>query len=113
MAPILRGEIRWADLEPVHEAVGNEQAGSRPVLILSSNEFNHRLQLAIVVSVTSRETRYPYGLKIESVVMPQPSWILTGQIRTLSVDRIGSLVNKLPDEDISDVVRALLVHIGP
>jgi len=34
MARILRGEIRWADLNPVR---GREQAGLRPVLILSSS----------------------------------------------------------------------------
>ena len=32
MARILRGDIRWADLNPVR---GREQAGLRPVLILS------------------------------------------------------------------------------
>ena len=32
MARILRGEFRWADLNPIR---GREQAGLRPVLILS------------------------------------------------------------------------------
>ena len=40
MARILRGEIRWADLNPVR---GHEQAGSRPVLILSHDVFNERI----------------------------------------------------------------------
>ena len=39
MARILRGEIRWADLNPVR---GREQAGLRPVLILSQDVFNER-----------------------------------------------------------------------
>ncbi|HMD96529.1 MAG TPA: type II toxin-antitoxin system PemK/MazF family toxin [Terriglobia bacterium] len=39
MARILRGEIRWADLDPVR---GSEQAGKRPVLILSHDVFNER-----------------------------------------------------------------------
>ncbi len=34
MARILRGEVRWADLNPVR---GKEQAGLRPVLILSQD----------------------------------------------------------------------------
>ena len=39
MAKILRGEIRWADLNPVR---GSEQGGHRPVLILSQDVFNER-----------------------------------------------------------------------
>ena len=39
MARILRGEIRWADRNPTR---GREQAGQRPVLILSDDIFNER-----------------------------------------------------------------------
>ena len=39
MARILRGEIRWANLNPVR---GREQSGNRPVLILSHDVFNER-----------------------------------------------------------------------
>ncbi|HJX31379.1 MAG TPA: type II toxin-antitoxin system PemK/MazF family toxin, partial [Thermodesulfobacteriota bacterium] len=34
MAGILRGDIYWADLNPV---IGSEQGGLRPVLVLSHN----------------------------------------------------------------------------
>jgi hypothetical protein len=40
VAPLLRGDIVWADLDP---ARGSEQAGRRPVLILSEDVFNARL----------------------------------------------------------------------
>jgi len=39
MARILRGEIYWADLNP---ARGHEQAGYRPVLVISHDVFNFR-----------------------------------------------------------------------
>ena len=51
MARILRGEIRWADLNPVR---GHEQAGERPVLVLSHNVFNERSGTVIAVALTSR-----------------------------------------------------------
>ena len=54
MARILRGEIRWADLNPVR---GREQAGLRPVLILSHDLFNERSQTVIAVALTSQEPR--------------------------------------------------------
>lgn len=50
MARILRGDIRWADLNPVR---GREQAGLRPVLILSHEIFNERSGTVIAVSITS------------------------------------------------------------
>ena len=40
MAGILRGEIRWADLNPVR---GHEQAGLRPVMILSHDIFERQV----------------------------------------------------------------------
>ncbi len=50
MARILRGEIRWADLNPTR---GREQAGQRPVLILSNDIFNERSGTVIAVALTS------------------------------------------------------------
>ncbi|MBI4566458.1 MAG: type II toxin-antitoxin system PemK/MazF family toxin [Planctomycetes bacterium] len=51
MARLLRGDIYWADLEPVR---GREQAGRRPVLILSREIFNERSGTVIAMAVTSR-----------------------------------------------------------
>jgi len=43
----LRGEIRWADLHPVR---GREQAGERPVLVLSHDVFDERSGTVIVLA---------------------------------------------------------------
>ena len=51
MARVLRGEIRWADLSPFR---GHEQAGLRPVLILSHDVFNERSGTAIVIAITGQ-----------------------------------------------------------
>ena len=40
MASLLRGEIRWADLETAARVVGHAQGNPRPVLTLSNNQFN-------------------------------------------------------------------------
>jgi mRNA-degrading endonuclease toxin of MazEF toxin-antitoxin module len=53
MAGILRGDIRWADLNPVI-GIGSEQGGLRPVLILSQNVFNERSGTVIAVAITSQ-----------------------------------------------------------
>ena len=46
MARILRGDIRWAELNPVR---GRAQAGRRPVLVLSHDVFNERSGTVIAV----------------------------------------------------------------
>ena len=54
MAGMLRGEIRWAELNP---ARGHEQAELRPVLILSHDVFNERSGTVIAVALTSQLQR--------------------------------------------------------
>jgi hypothetical protein len=63
MARILRGDIRWADLNPTR---GREQAGRRPVLVLSHDVFNERSGTVIAVAMTSQEPRAGFPLTLES-----------------------------------------------
>ena len=52
LARILKGEVRWADLNPVRR---HEQAGERPVLVLSHDVFNERSGTVIAIALTSQE----------------------------------------------------------
>jgi len=54
MARILRGDICWADLNPV---IGREQGGFRPVLILSHDVFNEKSGTVIAMAITSQPQR--------------------------------------------------------
>ena len=106
MAGILRGEIRWADLNP---ARGHEQAGLRPVLILSHDIFNERSGTVIAVAITSAVQRagFPLTLELKTGDLPKQSWVKISQIRTLSVERIGRLVGRVSHEELSQVIEGL------
>jgi len=106
MAGILRGEIRWADLNPVR---GHEQAGLRPVLILSHDIFNERSGTVIAVAVTSRPQKagFPLTLEMKSIDLPKKSWLKISQIRTLSVERIGELIGKASLEELNQAIEGL------
>ncbi len=106
MARILRGDIRWADLDPVR---GREQAGLRPVLILSHDVFNERSGTVIAVALTSRPqaASFPLSLEVEGCRLPKRSWVKISQIRTLSVERIGKKLAALPPELLDQVVDGL------
>jgi mRNA interferase MazF len=111
MAAILRGEIRWADLNP---ARGHEQAGLRPILILSHDIFNKRSGTVIAVAITSQPQRagFPLTLELKTGGLPKQSWIKISQIRTLSVDRIGRLIGKASQEELAQVIEGLNEVIG-
>lgn len=111
MARILRGDIVWAELNPV---VGNEQAGFRPVVVISHDLFNDRSGTVIAVIVTSQEPRagFPLTLEVKSVKLPKRSWIKIGQIRTLSVERLGRRLGRLSAEELQRLVEGLNEIVG-
>ena len=111
MARILRGDVRWADLNPVR---GHEQAGQRPVLVLSHDVFNERSGTVIAVALTSQEPRAAFPLTLESKAagLTKRSWVKISQIRTLSVDRIGQRIARASEEELARVVDGLNEIIG-
>jgi mRNA interferase MazF len=111
VARILRGEIRWADLNPVR---GREQAGLRPILVLSHDVFNERSGTVIAVALTSQEPRTGFPLTLESRApgLPKRSWVRISQVRTLSTERIGRRLARAAVEEVDRVVEGLNEIIG-
>ncbi|MGH8168391.1 MAG: type II toxin-antitoxin system PemK/MazF family toxin [Woeseiaceae bacterium] len=111
MARILRGEVRWADLNPVG---GREQAGRRPVLVLSHDVFNERSGTVIAVALTSQAQRagFPLTLELKSRKLPKRSWVKISQIRTLSTSRVGRRLGRVSAEELSQVIEGLNEILG-
>ena len=111
MARILRGEIFWADLNPTK---GHEQAGMRPVLILSRDIFNNKSGTVIAIALTSQPQRaaFPLTLELTSPKLPKQTWAKISQIRTLSVERIGKRLGCVSDQELHQVIEGLNEIIG-
>ena len=111
MAAILRGNIHWADLNPV---IGSEQGGLRPVLILSHDVFNERSGTVIAVAITSQPQKagYPLTMEIVDAKLPKKSWVKISQIRILSTKRIGKRISKATDEELTYIIEGLNEIIG-
>jgi len=111
MARILRGDIHWADLNPV---IGSEQGGLRPVLILSHNIFNDRSGTVIAIAITSQPPRagYPLTLELSGSNLPKKSWAKISQIRTLSTKRIGKKIASASAEELASIIDGLNEIIG-
>ena len=106
MARILRGDIIWADLNPVR---GHEQAGSRPVVILSHDVFNERSGTVIAMAITSQpqSAGFPLTLELDNPKLPKKSWAKISQVRTLSAERLGKRITRLSPEVLDLLVQGL------
>ena len=106
MARVLRGDIIWADLNPVQ---GHEQAGRRPVVVISHDVFNERSGTVIAMALTSQPQRagFPLTLELEGDNLPNRSWVKISQIRTLSRQRLGRRIGRLEPEQLDLLVEGL------
>ncbi len=100
---ILKCGIYWAKLDP---AVGVEQKGTRPVLVVSIDSFNNNSGSAIAFAITSKKpkVKYPLIFQLPKDLLPQPSWVKITQIRTLSTERLGDYITKISDLDYQKIM---------
>jgi len=111
VAEVVRGEIYWADLNPVR---GRKQAGRRPVLILSNDLFNRRSGIVIAVAITSQQQRagFPLTFSLPRERLSKPCWVKISQIRTISVERIGKRMGSMDTDELGQIVDGLLELIA-
>jgi mRNA interferase MazF len=111
MARILRGDIVWADLNPVR---GREQAGQRPVVVISQDVFNDRSGTVIAVALSSHPQKagFPLTFELSHPKLPKKSWVKISQIRTLSIERLGQKIGRISAEELSLIVEGLNEIIG-
>lgn len=111
MGKILRGGIYWADLNHVR---GKEQAGYRPILIISHDIFNEKSGTVIAVAITSKEPRagFPLTLELREAGLPKRSWVKVNQIRTISTERLGRRMGRASAEETETVIDGLMDIVG-
>jgi len=108
---MIRGDVYDARLSPTE---GSEQAGMRPVIIVSRNAINQHSPVIVVVPLTDAanlKRTYPSdvlirqpegGLTLDSVA-------LTGQVRAIAKTRLSRRRGALSFEVVEQVARALRV----
>lgn len=112
MARILRGDIVWAELDPVR---GREQAGRRPVVVISADVFNAHSGTVIALAITSQPQRagFPLTLELTGTTLPKRSWVKISQVRTLSVERIGKKLGRVATEELDQLIEGLNEIVAP
>ncbi|HHV64896.1 MAG TPA: type II toxin-antitoxin system PemK/MazF family toxin [Peptococcaceae bacterium] len=102
--------IFWADLEPTK---GSEQAGVRPVLVVSSEIMNEALPIVSILALTSlKKGRKIYPIEVllssEATGLPQDSIAMAHQIRAISKERLKDKVGYLNSDELKEKVKTAI-----
>ncbi len=96
-----RGDALWLDFTP---QAGHEQAGRRPAVVLSPQNYNGKVGLALCCPITNRIKGYPFEVSIPAGLAVTGA-ILSDQIKSLDWRaRNAALIGKLPEEVVEDVL---------
>ena len=93
---------------------GREQAGQRPVLVISHDIFNERSGTVIAMAITSQPQKAGFPLTVELTKREHPkrSWVKVSQVRTLSPERLGKRIGRASPEQLLRIVEGLNEIVG-
>lgn len=101
-----QGDIIFVDLS---SSQGHEQAGFRPVVIISNNEYNRLMDLYIVCPITNNNKKFPTHIQLDDRTKTTGS-ILCEHVRT--VDLKARKKSKKVEECPKDILKQVLAIIG-
>lgn len=102
MKPPRRGEVYWANLDPV---IGREIKKTRPIVVVSPDEMNRYLGTVIAVPLTSTARDWPTRVPVR--VARKTSYAALDQVRVLSVERLARRTGKVDPAPLLAVLREM------
>jgi len=108
---VRRGEMYFADLSP---AVGSEQDGIRPVLVLQNDRGNKNSPTTVVAAITGKpKKKLPTHFMLPALRgLNIPSVVLCEQLRTIDKSRIVRYIGTLDDISMRKIERCIAVSMG-
>jgi mRNA interferase MazF len=109
---VKRGDMYFADLSP---AVGSEQSGLRPVLVVQNNRGNRHSPTVVVAAISGKrkKLRLPTHVVLSANCgLTVPSVVLCEQLRTLDKCRLQEYIGALDTATMIDVYYALAASVG-
>ena len=109
-----RGNIYWVDFGV---PMGSEQGGRRPALIIQNDIGNKTSTTTIIGAITSSkiyDVKYPFHVQIPAKEsgLSNDGTVKLEQIRTISVDRLISLIGSLSPNKMLEVDEAIRASFG-
>jgi len=105
---VKRYEIRWAALDP---ASGAEMAKTRPVVIVSLDLLNDRLETVTVCPLTT-QLHPGWRTRLAVAAGRRRAEIAVDQIRTLSKSRLGRKLGSLSEDEARSLRRLITEMYG-
>ena len=103
------GDVVWITLNP---QAGHEQAGRRPAVVISPQNYNSKVGLAIFCPITNQTKGYPFEVLLPDG-LPIAGAILSDQVKSLDWRaRNAELICTLPTETISEVLQKLVTLLS-
>ena len=103
------GDVVWITLTL---QAGHEQAGRRPAVVLSPEDYNRKTGLAILCPITSQIKSYPFEVLLPAG-LPVAGAILSDQVKNLDWRaRNAELICTLPTETVSEVLQKLVTLLS-
>jgi len=106
----VRGEVWLVNWNP---ARGSEQAGRRPALVIQNDIGNKHASTTIVAAISSSVKIYPMNVKLNPPEggLDRPSIVKTGQILTVSKDRLDKRLGQISSEKMEEVNHAIKLSL--
>jgi mRNA interferase MazF len=101
------GDIYWAKPDP---SVGSEQAGPRPVLVVSSDDaIDVITSVVTTIPLTTRDRGWATHIRISGpdTGLSEPSWALCEHLRTISTQRIAGRLGTVDTTTLTSVAQVL------
>jgi mRNA interferase MazF len=95
------GYVVWAQPEI---AIGREQAGRRPALVVASASYLDTVEtLAMVVPLTSVDRGWPNHVEVVGSRLQHRSWAMSEQVRTIARERVVGHAGRADDVTLAGV----------
>lgn len=107
-----RGDVIWAAPDP---AIGREQLGRRPAVIVASDRYIERVRaLIVILPITTRDRGWPTHVRLRGadLNLSLPSFAMTEQIRSIDRARIETRAGRVDEATLVDIDAWLSEHLG-
>ena len=105
---VKQGDIIKVSFDPKQR---HEQAGFRPALVISNNEFIKRTKLAIVCPITNTNNNFPLHVPLDGRTSTT-GVILCEHVRTLDLtSRQNKFVEKVPEDILKTVTNIVFAEV--
>lgn len=103
---IKSGDVFYAKLDP---AIGSEQSGVRPVIVIQNNIGNKFSPTIVIVPITSNisKSNLSTHVKLDNTKLPKESIALVEQIRTIDKSRVIKKISRVGKEDLKRIKEAI------